>query len=364
MHGHIDGGFRPDIEGLRAVAVIAVIAYHVHLPGIRGGFVGVDVFFVVSGFLITRLILGELASTGTISLRNFWGRRARRLLPASTLTVIVTVMFAQRMLPPLSLQTLATDAVAAGTFTTNFVFAHRLGDYFGAQLGSTNPSPLLHFWSLAVEEQFYLCWPPLLVLLARRPLQYRRLVLATIGVLATASFVAGLWLTARRPSWAFFLLPARMAELLAGAALAVVGTGIAAIPSRWRGVIGWVGLGGIIAACFAVDESIPWPGPAVLVPVMATMAVIVAGTSPTMAWSSSGDPRRATAAMDRSPLLCAVPVALASTRAGGGRVGTAHVAGAIGCDRARRRGFGSSPYGWSRIRSATRVPSPSCRGAA
>ena len=122
------------------------------------------------------------------------------------------------MLPPLSLRSLATDAIAARTFTTNFVFAHRLGDYFGAQLGSSNPSPLLHYWSLAVEEQFYLCWPLLLVVLARRPNQYRRLVLTTIGVLATASFVVGLWLTARRPSWAFFLLPARMGELLAGAA--------------------------------------------------------------------------------------------------------------------------------------------------
>ena len=135
LAGHLDHGFRPDIEGLRAVAVIAVIAFHVGIPGVSGGFIGVDVFFVVSGFLITRLILGELATNGSISLRGFWARRARRLLPASTLTVIVTVLFAQRMLPPLSMQSLATDAIAAGTFTTNFVFAHRLGDYFGAQLG-------------------------------------------------------------------------------------------------------------------------------------------------------------------------------------------------------------------------------------
>ncbi len=257
LHGHLEGGFRPDIEGLRAIAVIAVIAFHVRVPGIDGGFVGVDVFFVVSGFLITRLILGELAASGTISLRDFWGRRARRLLPASTLTVIVTVMFAQRMLPPLSLQTLATDAVAAGTFTTNFVFAHRLGDYFGAQLGSTSPSPLLHYWSLAVEEQFYLCWPPLLVLLARRPVQYRRLVLATIAVLATASFVVSLWWTTSRPSWAFFLLPARMGELLAGAALAVVGTSITAIPAHWRAALGWLGMLGIVVACFAHRRDDP-----------------------------------------------------------------------------------------------------------
>jgi peptidoglycan/LPS O-acetylase OafA/YrhL len=281
----VEAGFRPDIEGMRAVAVAAVICFHAGVPGVSGGFVGVDVFFVLSGFLITRLVLGELAATGTISLPRFWGRRARRLLPAATLTVVVTVMFAQRMLPPLSLRPLATDAVAAGTFTTNFVFAHRLGDYFGAQLGASNPSPLLHFWSLAVEEQFYLCWPPLLVLLARRPSQYRRLVLTTIGAVATAGFVVGLWLTAHRPSWAFFLLPARMGELLAGAALAVIGTGVVTIPPRWRTAIGWCGLLGVVVACVGFDEFIPWPGIAVLLPVLATMAVIVSGTGLSTTWS-------------------------------------------------------------------------------
>jgi peptidoglycan/LPS O-acetylase OafA/YrhL len=285
LHAHVERGFRPDIEGLRAIAVIAVIAFHMEVPLVSGGFIGVDVFFVVSGFLITRLIVGELATSGSISLRNFWGRRARRLLPASTLTVIVTVLFAQQMLPPLSMRSLAIDAIAAGTFTTNYVFASRLGDYFGAQLGSTNPSPLLHYWSLAVEEQFYLCWPPLLVLLTRRPHQYRRLVLATIGILAAASFVVALWWTAQRPSWAFFLLPARMGELLAGAALAVIGSAIVSIPARWRAGLGWCGVLGIIAACVGFDESVPWPGAAVLLPVLATMALIVGGTANALSWA-------------------------------------------------------------------------------
>jgi peptidoglycan/LPS O-acetylase OafA/YrhL len=287
LAGHVEQGFRPDIEGLRALAVVAVILYHARVPGIDGGFVGVDVFFVVSGFLITRLLLGELISTGTVSLRGFWGRRMRRILPAAALTVVVTVVFAQEMLPPLSLPTLATDAVAAGTFTSNFVFAERLGDYFGAQLGATDPSPLLHYWSLAVEEQFYLVWPFLLVVLARRPLQYRRLLLAVIGVLALAGFVTNLWLTARRPPWAFFLLPARMSELLAGAALAVVGSGVAVVPSRWRGALGWAGLAGIAVACVALDETVPWPGIAVLLPVLATVAVIVGGAAPLAAWAPS-----------------------------------------------------------------------------
>ena len=172
--------------------------------------------------------------------------------------MVVTVLFAQQMLPPLSMRSLAIDAIAAGTFTTNFVFAHRLGDYFGAQLGSTNPSPLLHYWSLAVEEQFYLCWPPLLVLLTRRPQQYRRLVLATIIVLGTASLAVCVWLTSSHPSRAFFLLPARMGELLAGAALAVVGSGVAAIPAQWRATMGWFGMVGIVGRVRRVrrDDSL------------------------------------------------------------------------------------------------------------
>ena len=290
LQGHLDRGFRPDIEGLRAVAVVAVILYHAKFLGVSGGFVGVDVFFVVSGFLITRLVLGEVASTGTISLLNFWGRRARRLLPAAAVTVIVTVLFARQMLSPLGLRSLASDTVGAGTFSANFVFAHRLGDYFGNQLGTSSPSPLLHFWSLAVEEQFYFCWPPLLLLLTRRPAQYRRLLLATIGILATLSFLAGLWMTSNKPAWAFYLLPSRMGELLAGAALAAAGTAVASVPVTWRAALGWAGLLGIAVACVWFDESIPWPGSAVLLPVVATMAVIVAGMSATGAavtWAPS-----------------------------------------------------------------------------
>ena len=119
-------------------------------------------FFVLSGFLITRLLLREVATTGTISLRHFWARRARRLLPASCVVVVVTVWRRRCCWHPIAQRPLATDAVAAGGFVVNFVFAGRLGDYFASQLGQT-PSPLLHFWSLAVEEQFYLFWPLALV---------------------------------------------------------------------------------------------------------------------------------------------------------------------------------------------------------
>ena len=285
LRGVVDHGFRPDIEGLRAVAVLAVVLYHGRLLGLHGGFIGVDVFFVVSGYLITRLILGELARTGRIALRVFWARRARRLLPASALVVVVTAIGAHVILPPLTQRTVVTDVVAAATFSSNFLFADRLGSYFGAQLGQSTPSPLLHFWSLAVEEQFYLCWPPLLVLLMRRPRQYRRLVLAAVVTLGVLGFVLAAWMTPRAPSWAFFLLPTRMGELLAGALLAVLGSQVAVIPARARTVLAWGGLGLIVLACFRFDEAMAWPGTAVLVPVLATMAVIIGGVAAPDSWS-------------------------------------------------------------------------------
>ena len=255
-----------------------MIVYHARLFGLHGGFVGVDVFFVVSGFLITRLMLGELAKTGRLSLTAFWGRRARRLLAASALAVVATALAAHVVLPPLTQRTVVTDVVAAGTFSSNIVFAGRLGGYFGAQLGQSTPSPLLHFWSLAVEEQFYLCWPPLLAVMTRRPRQYRRLLLTTIAIGGVLGFALAAWMTPRAPSWAFFLLPTRMGELLAGALLAVVGTQIARIPAVVRATLAWCGLAVIFMACVRFDEAMPWPGTAVLVPVLATMGVIVGGS--------------------------------------------------------------------------------------
>jgi peptidoglycan/LPS O-acetylase OafA/YrhL len=287
LRRELDQGFRPDIEGLRAIAVIAVIVYHSRLLGVHGGFIGVDVFFVVSGFLITRLIIGELAKTGRLSLTSFWARRARRLLAASALIVAFTALGAHLVLPPLTQRSVVTDVVAAATFSSNFLFAGRLGSYFGAQLAQSTPSPLLHFWSLAVEEQFYLCWPPLLVLLTRRPRQYRRLVLATIALVGALGFVLAAWMTPRAPSWAFFLLPTRMGELLAGGLLAVVGSQVRRIPDGVRAAVAWIGLAVIVTACVRFEEAMPWPGTAVIVPVLGTMAVIVGGSVTRIRWSAS-----------------------------------------------------------------------------
>ena len=271
-----DDEFRPDIEGLRAVAVIAVILFHARIARFSGGFIGVDVFFVLSGFLITRLLLREVAATGTISLPRFWARRARRLLPASCIVVVVTVLASQVLLSPIAQRPLATDAVAAGGFVVNFVFAARLGDYFASQLGRT-PSPLLHFWSLAVEEQFYLFWPLTLLALHHRPRHYRRLVTVTMIAVAIVSFVTCLWMTRTHPTGAFYLLPARMWELAVGGLIAVAGPAWRLVSAEARGIAAWVGVAGVVTAAMTFDDSIAFPGSAALLPVLGTALIVVAG---------------------------------------------------------------------------------------
>ncbi len=280
LAGAVGSEFRPDVEGLRAIAVVAVVLFHMEVAGFGGGFVGVDVFFVVSGFLITRLLLRELETSGTVSLHDFWARRARRLLPASCLVIVATVVAARFMLAPSLLRDVGRDALAAGGFVVNFVFADRLGDYFNAQLGDLTPSPLLHFWSLAVEEQFYLLWPATLVFVARwlpRPSAFRRNLLVVIAVIAAASLAASVWMTANEPTWAFYLLPARAVELVAGAALALAGTGLHAVDPRLRAGLGWFGVFGVVYAAVRYDGSVAFPGTAAMLPVLATVLIVAAG---------------------------------------------------------------------------------------
>ena len=152
--------FRPDVEGLRAVAIVLVVLYHVHAGLAPGGYVGVDVFFVISGFLITGQLVRELRTDGRISFLAFYARRARRILPAAMLTVIVTAVASALLLNPLAAKRALDDVLSAIYFGANVHFAAQGADYFNAGL---SPSPIQHFWSLAVEEQFYIVWPLLLV---------------------------------------------------------------------------------------------------------------------------------------------------------------------------------------------------------
>jgi len=271
-----DAGFRPDIEGLRAIAVLLVLLYHAGIPAFGGGFVGVDVFFVLSGFLITSLLLRELGRTGTVSLANFWARRARRLLPASGLVLLVTLAASRFLLDGLSQGELARDAIAASAFVVNIRFMAAGTDYLTSQLP---PSPLLHFWSLAVEEQFYLVWPGLLLVLVRVMRLSRRALAAVIAVGWLASFAACVMLTDTSQPWAFFMLPTRAWELLTGAALALGGGVLLRVARPQRALLGWVGVAAIVVVALWFDDSMHFPGWIAVLPVAATLLVINAGGS-------------------------------------------------------------------------------------
>jgi len=277
--------FRRDIEGLRAIAVVFVVLYHAGFLGLTGGFIGVDVFFVVSGFLITTLLLDEHRSTGRINLRDFYARRARRLLPASAVVIAVTVLASRQWLEPLRLRDVGTDAIASGGFFANIVLAARSTDYLSADLP---PSPFQHFWSLSVEEQYYIVWPALLGLLlwSRRPSQradalprrsqHRRATIV-IALASAASLALCIWQTNTSQPWAFFGLHTRAWELGVGALLALTWKSVASIETGLRSVFGWIGVAGITTSAFFFDATMAFPGGMALLPVLATALVLLAG---------------------------------------------------------------------------------------
>ena len=206
--------FRPDIEGLRAIAIILVLLYHAGVGKVSGGFIGVDVFFVVSGFLITGLLLRELEQTGRVSLRRFYARRVRRLLPAATLVLVVTAVLAWRLGPVVDREVFGGDISAAALYVLNWRLADRSVDYLAEGSGI---SPVMHYWSLSVEEQFYLIWPLLLIavgLLARRyPGHLRALLAGGLLLIVGPSFLWSLVDTADSPATAFFVTTTRLWEL-------------------------------------------------------------------------------------------------------------------------------------------------------
>ncbi|MEY4174238.1 MAG: hypothetical protein RI900_1403 [Actinomycetota bacterium] len=214
--------YRADIDGLRAVAIIAVVVYHVDRGLLPGGFTGVDVFFVVSGFLITGLLWGELSAHGRIDWWGFYARRARRLLPVLALTALLALgLGVVLMVPDPELRWLSQSMIATALFASNVFFWLKTGGYFGALADS---QPLLHTWSLAVEEQFYVVWPLVMVLLwrgRRGSPHLRRATGFAAGTLIVGSFVLAATFSDRAA--AFYLMPTRLWELAAGAALALMG---------------------------------------------------------------------------------------------------------------------------------------------
>ncbi len=271
-----DSGFRPDIEGLRAVAILTVLTHHAGMP-LHGGFIGVDIFFVISGFLITGLLVNELWSTGTISWSRFVGRRIRRLLPAAVLVLVATSFVSFFVVPGLRRREIGVDIAASAAYVVNWVFARREVDYLASD---ARPSPVQHFWSLAVEEQFYVLWPVLLIVLAlvvRRP--SRRVVLTALGVLVATSFAWSIWFSDTSPRPAFFTTTTRVWELGLGALLAVAlaGRPRPASPLRGSAALGWAALVTLLAVAALLPEGIDWPGAWALLATVPTAVLLWVG---------------------------------------------------------------------------------------
>jgi len=281
--------FRGDIQGLRAIAVLTVIAGHAGLQFVPGGFVGVDVFFVISGFLISLLLFAEVDRSNRVSIRDFYARRARRILPAATLVILVTLGASLLWASAIDALDVVDDALWATFFAANIHFFRVGTDYFAQEEG---PSPLQHYWSLSVEEQFYLVWPLLLLccVLAARALARRRgrrrapaglprlTVFTVLVVLTTASFVYGAVLTAHNPTSAYFSTPARAWELGLGALTALVAGAVASrLKTLVRALLCLAGLGLIAFACVSFDASTAFPGLAALVPTVGSALILLAG---------------------------------------------------------------------------------------
>ncbi|SDI92392.1 Peptidoglycan/LPS O-acetylase OafA/YrhL, contains acyltransferase and SGNH-hydrolase domains [Frankineae bacterium MT45] len=267
--------FRPDIEGIRALAVLSVVLYHAHLFGIRGGFVGVDVFFVISGFLITRQLVTAVGARGLRSLPDFYIRRIKRLLPASAAVVLATLLVARFWAPALQVRSIATDAI----YTTFYGMNYRLAVSGTQYLHQTDaPSPLQHFWSLAVEEQFYIFWPILIVAVTLIGRRFKGALLTVALLAITAiSFHFSVTVTRSNAPWAYFSLHTRAWELALGALVAVSATQLARIPAKIGELAAWSGLIAVIASAFVYSDATPYPGSAAALPVVGTAVLIAAG---------------------------------------------------------------------------------------
>lgn len=259
--------FRPEIEGLRALAVSFVVAYHARIPGFSGGFVGVDIFFVISGYLISGLLIEEHRKRGRIDFVRFYARRARRLLPAAFLMISITLIAANFIVSPLEYKELGKSGFFAALSTSNLWFAHKAADYFGPD---TRESFFLHTWSLAVEEQFYLLWPASIALL----IMVMRSTGRCIWTLATVSMVALFAcavMTEYRPIWTFYGTPFRIWEFGAGAIAYLL-----PVPENARTgrLLVYLGTALIVASGVFLDDTAAFPGGVALLPVLGTFFIL------------------------------------------------------------------------------------------
>jgi peptidoglycan/LPS O-acetylase OafA/YrhL len=285
-------GFRPDIQGLRAIAVSLVVFYHLYPSVLPGGYAGVDVFFVISGYLITGQLWRGCQKSGRMRLADFWGRRARRLVPAAALVLAVTWGVSRIVLPATQLADTARQVLASALYVQNWELASNAVNYLQQ---SNAPTPVQHFWSLSVEEQFYFIWPLLFLLAlflarrwaghgshgdaaARRTALAHRIAFALTAILVAASLVYSIYDTAANPAQAYFVTTTRMWELGAGGLLALLPASITGRLGK-HGWLGWAGLAAIAASQFVLTGSTPFPGWIALLPVAGTLALIAGGSS-------------------------------------------------------------------------------------
>ncbi|MFD7707631.1 acyltransferase family protein [Streptomyces sp. NPDC059786] len=269
------------MEGLRALAIGLVLLYHAGMPLLPGGYVGVDVFFVISGYLITGLLVRELGRDGRVSLAGFYARRARRLLPSALAVLAAVVLAAWLLVSPAGRRTIFLDVVAAALYAVNWRLAGEAVDYSALDSAA---SPVQHFWSLAVEEQFYLVWPLLLIAVAwccrRRGRDVRPWLAGVLTVTAALSFWYALDQTREAAGAAYFSTGTRYWELAAGALLALVpATWWRRTPRRAAAAAGLAGAAGVTAAALLYDDGTAFPGPGALLPVLGTAAVVAAGAA-------------------------------------------------------------------------------------
>lgn len=268
-----------EIQGLRAIAVIVVLIFHVWPSALSGGYVGVDVFFVISGYLITGLLLREAQRSGTISLLDFYGRRVRRLLPASTV-VVVAVAASVTLLPTVQWADTAKEILASTFYVQNWWLASQAVDYLAED---NAPGLLRHYWSLSIEEQYYIVWPLLFIGLSaviHKAKARPRLVFgAIIGFVAVSSLAYSVYLTDANPGLAYFATTTRAWELALGGLLAVWLQGRERDYGVWSPLLGWAGVIAIALACLAFNEATSFPGYAALLPTVGAAMVIVAGQS-------------------------------------------------------------------------------------
>jgi peptidoglycan/LPS O-acetylase OafA/YrhL len=278
-------GFRPDIQGMRALAVGMVVVYHLYPSLLPGGFAGVDVFFVISGFLITGHLLREYHKTGKVALLDFWGRRAKRLVPAAALVLTVTWVGSRLLLPATQLADTAAQIRASALYFQNWQLASDSVNYLQA---SSAASPVQHFWSLSVEEQFYLGWPllfllaALVALTARRPQERRarghRVALLLAGAVVAASLWYSVYYTHANPAGAYFVTTTRIWELGLGGLVALLPARLYERIGRC-GPLGWAGLGLVIASAFVLSGTNAFPGFLALLPAGGAAALILGGSA-------------------------------------------------------------------------------------